>query len=703
MYKLQCVECGGEIEISADGLTGKCKHCGNTWILKKPLDDNLKIRLQIAIDRQKKCEFSDAKRLFLEIANENNELSEAWWGAFLSEYGIEFVANRYGVKIPTCHRANIETVFQNKYYQKAIETAADEVNERYKKTAQEIEKVRKGIIDKTEDGVSYDVFICYKHTEIDDDSRRTIDYELGKNLYEELTKEGYSVFFSAETLNRIAENDFEPYIFKALSTARVMLLLCSDIREIESPWVKNEWGRFFESHNGKGLIPICGNRLEPFKPTQLPYELQKLNAIVYDENLFPTIKTKLESYFEERLHQKRKKEKDDLLLELEKKFDDKLVNKGVSTAPSLDNYFSRIETFINDKQYDKANEYCEIVLDLSPKNSKAYLYKAYCSLKVPSLDNPWKIEKKINSNVNFKHAKEFATSEELSFLQDIENKNNKYISDLKELKRKNEIYSKVQTAANDIIDAEKLRLSEIQDSITYINQIIFLCDQISGFKNTDDIKESLKDKIVALEKVKQEREEDNRKKKELARKQKAEEEKRLRRYYARERHLSHIRLAIKILSFILLIATIAVGYLLRSEFADKVSFYISAGLSLVLLICIFVNSDETVIVMLAEVSLFIGVVILDYYSGKCIEVFFGKLVWFIIAKWVFIIGENILLLLSCGDDMEFGSTPQKLFAGIGSIVLATLYIVACYFGITALFWVSLFSPILLIIVMPFFP
>lgn len=44
------------------------------------------------------------------------------------------------------------------------------------------------------------------------------------------------MFFSAITLGRVTEQEFEPYIFKALSTARAMLLLCFDNEKIESPW-----------------------------------------------------------------------------------------------------------------------------------------------------------------------------------------------------------------------------------------------------------------------------------------------------------------------------------------------------------------------------------------------------------------------------------------------------------------------------------
>ncbi len=303
MKKIVCLHCGGTIEIDQSGKRGKCKFCQNVWDLVEALDDATFVKLQTAMEYQTTFRFTDAVRLYKTITEEKDDLIEAWWGAFLSEYGIEFGTNRYGESVPTCHRVHTESVFRNEYYKKALSLAQGENKERYATLGERIEEVRKGIIEKVEDGENYDVFICFKATEIGDETRKTRDYDLGMSIYEHLTKRGYKVFFSAKTLNRIKETEFEPYIFKALSTAKVMLLLCSSNEKIDSAWVKNEWGRYLDMHNGKGLVPICGNAYERYSPTQLPNDLQKLNAIAFDENIFDNMDSKVDAYFEDRIKQ----------------------------------------------------------------------------------------------------------------------------------------------------------------------------------------------------------------------------------------------------------------------------------------------------------------------------------------------------------------------------------------------------------------
>lgn len=189
-----------------------------------------------------------------------------------------------------------------------MRTADAETAAEYVSLGEKIETVRRGIIEKAENGEIYDIFICFKATEIGSD-KKTDDYYLGRDIYYDLTKDGYRVFFSAETLKRTAEQEFEPYIFRALSTARVMLVLCSDNEKIESAWVKNEWSGFLDMRDGKGLIPVCGNDSERYSPYSLPDELRKLNAIEYDGKLFENLKMKIEAYFPERIKAREDAEK----------------------------------------------------------------------------------------------------------------------------------------------------------------------------------------------------------------------------------------------------------------------------------------------------------------------------------------------------------------------------------------------------------
>ena len=58
----------------------------------------------------------------------------------------------------------------------------------------------------------FDIFICYKET--DNHGRRTPDSVLATELYHELTKIGFKVFFSRITLEDKLGSAYEPYILQ---------------------------------------------------------------------------------------------------------------------------------------------------------------------------------------------------------------------------------------------------------------------------------------------------------------------------------------------------------------------------------------------------------------------------------------------------------------------------------------------------------
>ncbi|MBO7176434.1 MAG: toll/interleukin-1 receptor domain-containing protein, partial [Clostridia bacterium] len=74
-------------------------------------------------------------------------------------------------------------------------------------------------------------------------------------------------------MNNIRGNDYEPYIYHALTTAKVLIVICSDRKNLESKWVHNEWWRFWRFAKGteKTIIPVCRRH---FDPSQLPDELR---------------------------------------------------------------------------------------------------------------------------------------------------------------------------------------------------------------------------------------------------------------------------------------------------------------------------------------------------------------------------------------------------------------------------------------------
>ena len=91
------------------------------------------------------------------------------------------------------------------------------------------------------------------------------------------------------------------------------------------------------------------------------------------------------------------------------------INGIASESAMLDRSF----LFIEDEKYDEANLYLEKALDTNPRCSKAYLGKLLCDYRVPSITRLKESTLPVNGNEYYRKAVRFASSSELSELDDI--------------------------------------------------------------------------------------------------------------------------------------------------------------------------------------------------------------------------------------------------------------------------------------------
>ncbi len=273
---LKCKMCGGDISVNADMTVGTCQYCGTTMTLPR-IDTEKKARLfNHANQYRLNSEFDKAYDAYNMIANEDEQEAEAYWGMLLSEYGVEYVEDpRTKRRIPTCHRTVLKPITSNSNYELACKYADIEGKMIYQDEANELDKLQRSIISTSTKEEPYDVFICYKET--DDDGQRTEDSVLAQNIFTELEKEGIKAFFARITLEEHIGENYEPYIFAALSSAKVMLVVATKGENCESVWVRNEWSRFIsfmDKDNSKSIIPIY----QKMTPYEFPVELSKYQA-----------------------------------------------------------------------------------------------------------------------------------------------------------------------------------------------------------------------------------------------------------------------------------------------------------------------------------------------------------------------------------------------------------------------------------------
>ena len=239
---LNCRCCGGELNYKSNLCV--CKYCGATNFISSVASKYIN-QLNRANKLRQEREFDNAARIYDAIMEENEPTADILWFRTLCEYGIEYVPDPVTDEyFPTLHRINDDSIFDCDFFKQAIELSDDKQKETFQKEAKYIEGVRDKYLKIATNEDPYDVFICYKETDLET-GEKTEDVLLAEELYNLLSDMGYKVFFARETLKEKLSIEYEPYIFAALKSAKAMAVIGTKAEYFTSVWVKNEWGRFF--------------------------------------------------------------------------------------------------------------------------------------------------------------------------------------------------------------------------------------------------------------------------------------------------------------------------------------------------------------------------------------------------------------------------------------------------------------------------
>ena len=362
MAVFKCKMCGGTIEFEENATVGTCEYCGTKQTLPKLNDDKKANLYDRANHFRRNNEFDKAMGIYEQILNEDMTDAEVYWSLVLCRYGIEYVEDPSSHKrVPTVNRAQFTSIFMDDDYKAAIRYADSSQKDIYEKEAKAIDDIQKGILELSGKEEPFDVFICYKET--DDQGRRTRDSVLANDLYHQLTQEGFKVFFSRITLEDKLGVAYEPYIFAALNSAKVMVVLGTKPEYFNAVWVKNEWSRYLALLKGgaqKVLIPAYRD----MDPYDLPEEFSHLQAQDMSKlGFMQDLVRGIRKIVWNGASQKNSKEI--------------VVNNG-----NVESLLKRAFLFLEDEEWDSADEYCEKVLDLEPENARAYLGKLMASLQV---------------------------------------------------------------------------------------------------------------------------------------------------------------------------------------------------------------------------------------------------------------------------------------------------------------------------------
>ena len=276
MAVIKCKMCGGDIELSQDKTLGICECCGSTMTFPKIDDDQRAAAFNRGNYFRRIGEFDKALAVYEHIVEEDNTDAEAHWCCALCRYGIEYVEDPTSHEyLPTCHRASFDNFLEDVDYQAALQYSDGITKRQYEKDAAKIAEVQHGILATCQNEQPFDVFICYK--ESDENGNRTKDSTLAQEIYYQLTDQGRRVFFARITLEDKVGTEYEPYIFAALNSAKVMIVVGTKPEYFNAVWVKNEWSRFLammKKDRSKLLLP-CYRDMDPY---DLPEALAVLQS-----------------------------------------------------------------------------------------------------------------------------------------------------------------------------------------------------------------------------------------------------------------------------------------------------------------------------------------------------------------------------------------------------------------------------------------
>lgn len=365
MTVFKCKRCGGDLNISEADKVVECEYCGTTQTVPSA-DNEKKMTLFNRANRLRlNNEFDKAAALYEQLIAEFPEEAEAYWGLCLCNWGIEYVDDpATGEKKPTCHRASFESLMKDENYLLAMEYADLTAQCVYRREAQEIDRLNDAILSVSRNEKPYDVFICYKET--DENGMRTHDSVLAQDIYDALTANGLKVFFSRISLEDKLGRQYEPYIFAALNSAKVMLAIGTKYEYFQAAWVKNEWSRFMRlaaKDRAKVLIPCFCD----MDPCDLPDEFKGLQA--QDLGKLGAVQDLVRGVGK--------------LLAKDAPKDGDVQQAAVSNpaAATVQSLLKRAFMFLEDGEWGSANKYAEKVLDIDPEDGEAYLAKAMSDLK----------------------------------------------------------------------------------------------------------------------------------------------------------------------------------------------------------------------------------------------------------------------------------------------------------------------------------
>ena len=436
MSIFKCKMCGGSLEVQKGQTICECEYCGTKQTVSATDDEIVTNLYNRANNLRIKCEFDKAQEIYEKIVAKNPNEAEAYWGIVLCKYGIEYVEDPNTYKrVPTCHRTQLESVLTDVDYLSAMENADSNQKLIYEQEAKEIDKLQKDILSIVHNEKPFDVFICYKET--DENGKRTVDSVLANDIYYQLTQEGLKVFYAAITLENKLGQEYEPYIFSALNSAKVMLVVGTKPENFNAVWVKNEWSRYLKlmsNDRSKTLIP-CFRDMDAYDlPDEFSHlQAQDMSKIGFINDVVRGIKK--------------------LVAPAKEQPTNTVVVDSNSAIVNIEPLLKRMFMFLEDGEWQRADNFAEQVLNQEPENAYAYLGKLMAALKIKKQEFLGENEAGFEKNPNYNKIRRYAD-------KSLNDKLDEYIKNIANIKAEKTYQHSVKLMESAVTEKEFLQAAD---------------------------------------------------------------------------------------------------------------------------------------------------------------------------------------------------------------------------------------------------
>lgn len=377
MALLICRCCGGTLEQTGESTLYACRSCGMHQTAPRITDEQRRNLFDRAEQLRATGEFDRAAAIYEQMTTDSPGDPELWWALLLCRYGITYVADG-GRAVPTINRARRSSILADQLFRNVMECSAGEAQELYRRQAGELEAIQSRLLALSDKEQPFDIFICYK----EDDGRggRTYESLLAQEVYKALSAAGRRVFFARISLEEKPGIEYEPYIFSALNSARVMIVIGFTAEHFNAPWVRNEWSRYLAlMDESRLIIPVVSGDI-----SVIPAELSGYQAVDSSQIGF------LESVIAAS--------------------DRVLPACGRISTGRPDEVLHRAYGFLGAGDYAAADKLAEQLLDLDPENGAAYTVKLLAALHVQDISGIAALERDISDEPMFRKAIKYCSS-----------------------------------------------------------------------------------------------------------------------------------------------------------------------------------------------------------------------------------------------------------------------------------------------------